>query len=149
MDNYKIEDIISEITNPEFWNRKNLNRSKIHTVINNYAKKKNIELPYSSCFTYRKNKGFVCLSPYLLKFITINIFFEVVESEDSKEFEPLKFSTPVKYSFFEIFYKNQKIPNMEQLFKVINNSLIEELNELMKKYHLTKDEIINILSSDN
>lgn len=149
MDNYKIEDIISEITKPEFWNRKNLNRSKIHTVINNYAKKKNIELPYSSCFTYRKNKGFVCLSPYLLKFITINIFFEVVESEDSKEFEPLKFSTPVKYSFFEIFYKNQKIPNMEQLFKVINNSLIEELNELMKKYHLTKDEIINILSSDN
>lgn len=149
MDNYKIEDIISEITNPEFWNRKNLNRSKIHTVINNYAKKKNIELPYSSCFTYRKNKGFVCLSPYLLKFITINIFFEVVESEDSKEFEPLKFSTLVKYSFFEIFYKNQKIPNMEQLFKVINNSLIEELNELMKKYHLTKDEIINILSSDN
>lgn len=149
MDNYKIEDIISEITNPEFWNRKNLNRSKIHTVINNYAKKKNIELPYSSCFTYRKNKGFVCLSPYLLKSITINIFFEVVESEDTKEFEPLKFSTPVKYSFFEIFYKNQKIPNMEQLFKVINNSLIEELNELMKKYHLTKDEIINILSSDN
>lgn len=149
MDNYKIEDIISEITNPEFWNRKNLNRSKIHTVINNYAKKKNIELPYSSCFTYRKNKGFVCLSPYLLKSITINIFFEVVESEDSKEFEPLKFSTSVKYSFFEIFYKNQKIPNMEQLFKVINNSLIEELNELMKKYHLTKDEIINILSSDN
>lgn len=149
MDNYKIEDIISEITNPEFWNRKNLNRSKIHTVINNYAKKKNIELPYSSCFTYRKNKGFVCLSPYLLKSITINIFFEVVESEDSKEFEPLKFSTPVKYSFFEIFYKNQKIPNMEQLFKVINNSLIEELNELMKKYHLTKNEIINILSSDN
>ena len=103
MDNYKIEDIISEITNPEFWNRKNLNRSKIHTVINNYAKKKNIELPYSSCFTYRKNKEFVCLSPYLLKSITINIFFEVVESEDSKEFEPLKFSTPVKYSFFEIF----------------------------------------------
>lgn len=149
MDNYKIEDIISEITNPEFWNRKNLNRSKIHTVINNYAKKKNIELPYSSCFTYRKNKGFVCLNPYLLKSITINIFFEVVESEDSKEFEPLKFSTPVKYSFFEIFYKNQKIPNMEQLFKVINNSLIEELNELMKKYHLTKNEIINILSSDN
>lgn len=149
MDNYKIEDIISEITNPEFWNRKNLNRSKIHTVINNYAKKKNIELPYSSCFTYRKNKGFVCLSPYLLKSITINIFFEIVESEDYKEFEPLKFSTPVKYSFFEIFYKNQKIPNMEQLFKVINNSLIEELNELMKKYHLTKDEIINILSSDN
>lgn len=149
MDNYKIEYIISEITNSEFWNRKNLNRSKIHTVINNYAKKKNIELPYSSCFTYRKNKGFVCLSPYLLKSITINIFFEVVESEDSKEFEPLKFSTPVKYSFFEIFYKNQKIPNMEQLFKVINNSLIEELNELMKKYHLTKDEIINILSSDN
>lgn len=149
MDNYKIEDIISEITNPEFWNRKNLNRSKIHTIINNYAKKKNIELPYSSCFTYRKNKGFVCLSPYLLKSITINIFFEVVESEDSKEFEPLKFSTPVKYSFFEIFYKNQKIPNMEQLFKVINNSLIEELNELMKKYNLTKDEIINVLSSDN
>ena len=149
MDNYKIEDIISEITNPEFWNRKNLNRSKIHTVINNYAKKKNIELPYSSCFTYRKNKGFVCLSPYLLKSITINIFFEVVESEDSKEFEPLKFSTPVKYSFFEIFYKNQKIPNMEQLFKGINNSLIEELNELMKKYHLTKDEIINVLSSNN
>lgn len=149
MDNYKIEDIISEITNSEFWNRKNLNRSKIHTVINNYAKKKNIELPYSSCFTYRKNKGFVCLSPYLLKSITINIFFEVVESEDSKEFEPLKFSTPVKYSFFEIFYKNQKIPDMEQLFKVINNSLIEELNELMKKYHLTKDEIINVLSSDN
>lgn len=149
MDNYKIEDIISEITNPEFWNRKNLNRSKIHTIINNYAKKKNIELPYSSCFTYRKNKGFVCLSPYLLKSITINIFFEVVESEDSKEFEPLKFSTPVKYSFFEIFYKNQKIPNMEQLFKVINNSLIEELNELMKKYHLTKGEIINILSSEN
>lgn len=149
MDNYKIEDIISEITNPEFWNRKNLNRSKIHTVINNYAKKKNIELPYSSCFTYRKNKGFVCLSPYLLKSITINIFFEVVESEDSKEFEPLKFSTPVKYSFFEIFYKNQKIPNMEQLFKVINNSLVEDLNELMKKYHLTKNEIINILSSEN
>ena len=149
MDNYKIEDIISEITNPEFWNRKNLNRSKIHTVINNYAKKKNIELPYSSCFTYRKNRGFVCLSPYLLKSITINIFFEVVESEDSKEFEPLKFSTPVKYSFFEIFYKNQKIPNMEQLFKGINNSLIEELNELMKKYHLTKDEIINVLSSNN
>lgn len=149
MDNYKTEDIISEITNPEFWNRKNLNRSKIHTVINNYAKKKNIELPYSSCFTYRKNKGFVCLSPYLLKSITINIFFEVVESEDSKEFEPLKFSTPVKYSFFEIFYKNQKIPNMEQLFKGINNSLIEELNELMKKYHLTKDEIINVLSSNN
>ena len=149
MDNYKIEDIISEITNPEFWNRKNLNRSKNNTVIKNYAKKKNIELPYSSCFTYRKNKGFVCLSPYLLKSITINIFFEVVESEDSKEFEPLKFSTPVKYSFFEIFYKNQKIPNMEQLFKVINNSLIEELNELMKKYNLTKDEIINVLSSDN
>lgn len=149
MDNYKIEDIISDLTNSEFWNRKNLNRSKIHTVINNYAKKKNIELPYSSCFTYRKNKGFVCLSPYLLKSITINIFFEVVESEDSKEFEPLKFSTPVKYSFFEIFYKNQKIPNMEQLFKGINNSLIEELNELMKKYHLTKDEIINVLSSNN
>ena len=149
MDNYKIEDIISEITNPEFWNRKNLNRSKIHTVINNYAKKKNIELPYSSCFTYRKNKGFVCLSPYFLKSITINIFFEVVENEESGEFEPLKFSTPVKYSFFEIFYKNQKISNMEQLFKVINNSLIEELNELMKKYHLTKDEIINILSSNN
>lgn len=149
MDNYKIEDIISDLTNSEFWNRKNLNRSKIQTTINNYAKKKNIELPYSSCFTYRKNKGFVCLSPYLLKSITINIFFEVFESKDSKEFEPLKFSTPVKYSFFEIFYKNQKISNMEQLFKVINNSLIEELNELMKKYHLTKDEIINILSSDN
>lgn len=149
MDNYKIEDIISEITNPEFWNRKNLNRSKIQTTINNYAKKKNIELPYSSCFTYRKNKGFVCLSLYLLKSITINIFFEVFESEDSKEFEPLKFSTLVKYSFFEIFYKNQKISNMEQLFKVINNSLIEELNELMKKYHLTKGEIINILSSEN
>lgn len=149
MDNYKIEDIISEITNPEFWNRKNLNRSKIQTTINNYAKKKNIELPYSSCFTYRKNKGFVCLSPYLLKSITINIFFEVFESEDSKEFEPLKFSTLVKYSFFEIFYKNQKISNMEQLFKGINNSLIEELNELMKKYHLTKGEIINILSSEN
>ena len=149
MDNYKIEDIISEITNPEFWNRKNLNRSKIQTTINNYAKKKNIELPYSSCFTYRKNKGFACLSPYLLKSITINIFFEVFESEDSKEFEPLKFSTLVKYSFFEIFYKNQKISNMEQLFKVINNSLIEELNELMKKYHLTKGEIINILSSEN
>ena len=149
MDNYKIEDIISDLTNSEFWNRKNLNRSKIQTTINNYAKKKNIELPYSSCFTYRKNKGFVCLSPYLLKFITINIFFEVIESEDSKEFEPLKFSTLVKYSFFEIFYKNQKISNMEQLFKVINNSLIEELNELMKKYHLTKGEIINILSSEN
>ena len=149
MDNYKIEDIISEITNPEFWNRKNLNRSKIQTTINNYAKKKNIELPYSSCFTYRKNKGFVCLSSYLLKSITINIFFEVFESEDSKEFEPLKFSTLVKYSFFEIFYKNQKISNMEQLFKGINNSLIEELNELMKKYHLTKGEIINILSSEN
>ena len=84
-----------------------------------------------------------------MKSITINIFFEVVENEESGEFEPLKFSTPVKYSFFEIFYKNQKVPNMEQLFKVINNSLIEELNELMKKYHLTKDEIINILSSDN
>ena len=149
MDNYKIEDIISDLTNSEFWNRKNLNRSKIQTTINNYAKKKNIELPYSSCFTYRKNKGFVCLSPYLLKSITINIFFEVFESEDSKEFEPLKFSTLVKYSFFEIFYKNQKISNMEQLFKVINNSLIEELNELMKKYHLTKGEIINILSSEN
>lgn len=38
---------------------------------------------------------------------------------------------------------------MEQLFKGINNSLIEELNELMKKYHLTKDEIINVLSSNN
>ena len=149
MDNYKIEDIISEITNPEFWNRKNLNRSKIQTTINNYAKKKNIELPYSSCFTYRKNKGFVCLSPYLLKSITINIFFEVVENEETGEFEPLKFSTPVKYSFFEIFYKNQKVANMEQLFKEINNSLIEELNELMKKYHLTKDEIINVLSSNN
>lgn len=48
MDNYKIEDIISEITNSEFWNRKNLNRSKIQTTINNYAKKKNIELPFGS-----------------------------------------------------------------------------------------------------
>ena len=40
MDNYKIEDIISDLTNSEFWNRKNLNRSKIQTTINNYAKKK-------------------------------------------------------------------------------------------------------------
>ena len=152
--NYVVEEIISELTNSEFWDKKSkknpLNRSKIQTAINNYSKRKDMELSYSSCFTYKDNKSTVSLSLYLLKHLTVNIYFVTIDNENISKFEytPLKFSTPVKYSSFELFYKNEKVSN-ENLFKIINNSLIEDLDKLMKDYRLTKDEIINVLSSDN
>lgn len=58
--NYVIEEIISELTNSEFWVKKSkknpLNRSKIQTAINNYSKRKDMQLSYSSCFTYKDYK---------------------------------------------------------------------------------------------